>query len=110
MLGNHLLFLDSFQFMSSSLDNLTKNLPDDAFKYTQQEFIKEQFNLMKQKGIYPYDYMDSFNKFNETQLPKKKDFYSILNNEHISDEQYKHAQMFGIYSTSRQWEIIMICI
>ena len=47
---------------------------------------------MKQKGIYPYDHMDSFNKFNETQLPKKKDFYSILNNEHISDEQYKHAQ------------------
>ena len=92
MLGNHLVFLDSFQFMSSSLDNLTKNLPDDAFKYTQQEFIKEQFNLMKQKGIYPYDHMDSFNKFNETQLPKKKDFYSILNNEHISDEQYKHAQ------------------
>ena len=92
MLGNHLVFLDSFQFMSSSLDNLTKNLPDDAFKYTQQEFIKEQFNLMKQKGIYPYDYMDNFNKFNETQLPKKQDFYSILNNEHISDEQYTHAQ------------------
>ena len=92
MLGNHLVFLDSFQFMSSSLDNLTKNLPDDAFKYTQQEFIKEQFNLMKQKGIYPYDYMDSFNKFNETQLPNKKDFFSILNNEHISHEQYNHAQ------------------
>ena len=34
----------------------------------------------------------ALNKFNETQLPKKKDFYSILNNEHISDEQYKHAQ------------------
>ena len=92
MLGNHLVFLDSFQFMSSSLDNLTKNLPDDAFKYTQQEFIKEQFNLMKQKGIYPYDYMDSFDRFNETKLPVQQDFYSILNNEHISDEQYKHAQ------------------
>ena len=92
MLGNHLVFLDSFQFMSSSLENLIKNLPDEAFKYTKQEFKKEQFNLMKQKGIYPYDYMDSFNRFNETQLPKKQDFYSILNNEHISDEQYKHAQ------------------
>ena len=92
MLGNHLVFLDSFQFMSSSLDNLTKNLPDDAFKYTQQEFIKEQFNLMKQKGIYPYDHMDSFDRFNETKLPVQQDFYSILNNEHISDEQYKHAQ------------------
>ena len=92
MLGNHLVFLDSFQFMSSSLDNLVKKLPDEAFKYTKQEFKKEQFNLMKQKGIYPYDHMDSFDRFNETQLPEKQDFYSILNNEHISDEQYKHAQ------------------
>ena len=92
MLGNHLVFLDSFQFMSSSLDNLIKNLPDEAFKYTKQEFKKEQFNLMKQKGIYPYDHMDSFDRFNETKLPVQEDFYSILNNEHISDEQYKHAQ------------------
>ena len=92
MLGNHLAFLDSFQFMSSSLDNLVKNLPDEAFKYTKQEFEKEQFNLMKQKGIYPYDHMDSFDRFNETKLPVQQDFYSILNNEHISDEQYKHAQ------------------
>ena len=92
MLGNHLVFLDSFQFMSSSLDNLVRNLPDEAFKYTKHEFKKEQFNLMKQKGIYPYDHMDSFDRFNETQLPEKQDFYSILNNEHISDEQYKHAQ------------------
>ena len=64
MLGNHLVFLDSFQFMSSSLDNLVKNVPDEAFKYTKQEFKKEQFNLMKQKGIYPYDHMDSFDRFN----------------------------------------------
>ena len=92
MLGKHLLFLDSFQFMSSSLDNLTKNLPDDAFIFTQQEFINEQFNLMKQKGTYPYDYMDSFQKFNDTHLPIKKDFFSILYNQHITHEQYDHAQ------------------
>ena len=92
MLGNHLVFLNSFQFMSSSLDNLIKNLPDETFKYTKQVFKNEQFNLMKQKGIYPYDHMDSFDKFNETKLPVQQHFYSILNNEHISDEQYKHAQ------------------
>ena len=92
MLGKHLLFLDSFQFMSSSLDNLTKNLPDDAFIFTQQEFTGEQFNLMKQKGTYPYDYMDSFQKFNDTQLPIKKDFFSIIYNQHITHEQYDHAQ------------------
>ena len=92
MLGKHLLFLDSFQFMSSGLDKLTENLPDDAFIFTRKEFTNEQFNLMKQKGIYPYDYMDSFKKFNETQLPNKKDFFSILSNEHITHEQYNHAQ------------------
>ena len=84
MLGNHLVFLDSFQFMSSSLDNLVKNLPDEAFKYTKQEFEKEQFNLMKQKGVYPYDHMDSFKKFKQTELPTKEQFYSILNNEYIT--------------------------
>ena len=46
---------------------------------------------MTKKGVYPYDYMDSFDKFSE-KLPTKGEFYSILNNEHISDEDYKHAQ------------------
>ena len=92
MLGNHLVFLDSFQFMSSSLDNLVKNVPDEAFKYTKQEFKTEQFKLMKQKGVYPYDFMDSFEKFDKTQLPNKDEFYSILNNENITDKQYEHAQ------------------
>ena len=40
---------------------------------------------MKQKGVYPYDYMDSFNRFSEKKLPNKDDFYSTLNDEHISD-------------------------
>ena len=92
MLGNHLVFLDSFQFMSSSLNNLVKNLPDEALKYTYNIFKQEQFNLMKQKGIYPYDHMDSFEKFKQTKLPMKEQFYSILNNEHITDEDYQHAQ------------------
>ena len=90
MLGNHLTFIDSFQFMSSSLDKLVSNLPTEAFKYTSQEFKGKTLDLMTRKGVYPYDYMDSFNKFNE-QLPSKDEFYRILNNEHISDEDYKHA-------------------
>ena len=92
MLGNHLTFIDSFQFMSSSLDKLVSNLPAEALKYTNKKFRKEKFKLMTRKGIYPYDYMDSFEKFNETKLPMKEKFYSILNNEHISDEDYSHAQ------------------
>ena len=45
---------------------------------------------MKQKGVHPYDYMDSFNRFSGKKLPNKDDFYSILNDEHISDMQYVH--------------------
>ena len=92
MLGNHLTFIDSFQFMSSSLDKLVSNLPEEALKYTNKRFQKEKFKLMTRKGIYPYDYMDSFEKFNKTELLTKEEFYSILNNEHITDEDYSHAQ------------------
>ena len=65
MLGKHLVFLDSFQFMSQGLSNLTNNLPDEAFEYTSEEFQDNKLQLMKQKGVYPYDYMDSFNKFED---------------------------------------------
>ena len=86
MLGKQLVFLDSFQFMSSSLDWLANYLPHEAFKYTSRDFKDEKFKLMKQKGVYLYDYMDSFTKFDE-KLPgkkkkKKKDFYSIPQDEH----------------------------
>ena len=90
-LGQNLTFIDSFQFMSQSLSSLVKNLPSEAFKFTSQNFKDEKLELMKQKGIYPYDYMDSFDKFNE-KLPAKKDFFSLLSNEHITDEEYQHAQ------------------
>ena len=92
MLGNHLTFIDSFQFMSSSLDKLVSNLPAEALKYTNKKFKGGKFELMTRKGVYPYDYMDSFEKFNKTELPTKEEFYSILNNEHITDEDYSHAQ------------------
>ena len=90
-LGNHLVFLDSFQLMSSSLDKLVSNLPRESLKYTSEMFKDNKLDLMARKGVYPYDYMDSFDKFN-CQLPTKEDFYSILNDEHISDEDYNHAK------------------
>ena len=92
MLGNHLTFIDSFQFMCSSLDKLVSNLPAEALKYTSERFKKEKLSLMTRKGVYPYDYMDSFDKFNKTELPTKEEFYSILIDEHISNEDYTHAQ------------------
>ena len=51
-----------------------------------------KFVLLLRKGIYPYEYMDGWEKFNENALPPKKDFYSNSNLEDISDEDYRHAQ------------------
>ena len=94
-LGYNLVFIDSFQFMRSSLDKLASNLSKDSFKYTSEQFKGKAFELMTKKGVYPYDYIDSFEKFNETKLPTKDEFYSILNDQHISDDDYKHAKRFG---------------
>ena len=92
MLGNHLTFIDSFQFMSSSLDKLVSNLPKDDLIYTSKVFEGKRLNLKPQKGVYPYDFMDSFEKFNQTELPAKKHFYSIINDQHITDDEYDHAK------------------
>ena len=54
------MFIDNMQFMNSSLDKLVKNLPDEAFKYLVEEFGSENLELLKQKGPYPYEYMNSF--------------------------------------------------
>ena len=91
MLRKHLVYIDSLQFMSSNLDKLVSNLPNDAFKYTSEEIKNDKKLKLMKKGVYRYDYMDSLNRFSEKKLPNKDDFYSILNDEHISDTQYAHA-------------------
>ena len=92
MLGNHLTFIDSFQFMSSSLDKLVINLPKDDLIYTSKVFKEKRLNLMSQKGVYPYYFMDSFEKFNQMELPTKDQLYSILNDQDITDDEYDHAK------------------
>ena len=51
-----------------------------------------EFVLLLRKVVYPYEYMDSWEKFNEASLPPKKDFYSELTLENISDKDYEHDQ------------------
>ena len=46
--------------------------------------------MLLREGVYPYEYMDSWKKFNETSLPSKEDFYSNLNMENIDDIDYRH--------------------
>ena len=57
-----------------------------------------KFVLLLRKGVYPYEYMDSWKKFDETTIPPKEDFYSKLNLEDISNEDYAHAQkVWGVF-------------
>ena len=67
-------FIDSFKFLQTSLANLVSNLQPSDFKNT-KSIIKSNVSLLTQKGVYPYDYVDSIDKFSETQLPPKSEFY-----------------------------------
>ena len=85
-------FIDFFKFMASSLDKLTTNLDETSFQCVKKFFQGEKFNLVKRKGVYPYDYIDSITKLSEVKLPPQEEFYSELNHSHISDEDYEHAR------------------
>ena len=75
--GKILVFIDSMQFMNSSLDKLVENLSDEDFKYLVEEFGSKNLELLNQKGIYHYEYMNSFKRSNEEKLPgRKKCFFS----------------------------------
>ena len=100
-----LQFKDSFSFLSSSLDKLVKLTKyegnekrtnwQENFKYSRtSKYIKsdECLDLLTDKGVYPYDYFDNFNKFNEKELPPIEEFYSKLTEEHIKQEEYERAQ------------------
>ena len=93
IINKNLIFIDSMQFLNSSLDSLVKTLNDSDFKELSKEFKDDlQLELVKQKGVYPYEYMDSFDKFNDCQLPIKKRFYSTLKGAGINDEDYERAK------------------
>ena len=89
---HELRFLDNCKFMASSLDKLSSNLDKEQFTNLNSMYIGEQLELLKCKGVNPYDYVDSLDRLAEPQLPPKETFYSKLNDEHISDEDYEHAQ------------------
>ena len=87
-----LRFIDSIKFMSSSLDSLVNNLARGGHKFWGFENYNDcQCELLIRKEIYPYEYMDSWDKFKESSLPSIEKFYSNLNMSGVSDEDYEHA-------------------
>ena len=89
---NKLRFLDSLQFLNTSLDSLVNNLKPEDFKIMRENFNEKDVNILIKKGIYPYEYMDSFDRFNESKLPEIKDFYSTMKGSTVSEKEYNHAQ------------------
>ena len=81
-------FIESFKFMSSSLDKLVNNLEPDEFKNLKEQFKVE---LLVRKGVFPHDWFDSLEKLSERNLPPKESFYSKLNDCDITDKDFEHA-------------------
>lgn len=83
-------FLDSFRFMPSSIEKLTANLEPEDFKNLKREY-PSKWNLLTRKGVYPYQYINSLNRFNELTLPSIDSFSTEMNGK-ITTEDYDYAQ------------------
>ena len=102
---------ESCRFMQDSLSNLADNLSELKIKEIDNDVLIKRFyntyqlsnndinkfKLLLRKGVYPYEYMDSWKRFNKTELPSKDKFYSTLNLEDIPDDDYAHA--ISVWST-----------
>ena len=91
-INKNLFFIDSKQFMNSTLEKLVKNLWDNGFKNLSEELNPEQLKLVKQKGVYPYEYLDSFEKNFKDKLPDKNHFYNSL-----KKKTYQWKRLFAYY-------------
>ena len=94
--NSNIVFLDSMQFLKASLDALANNLEDKDFKYLVSEFFNTDIEDIRRKGVYPYEWVDSYEKFNNPELPPKEAFFSSLNENKrgkgdISDDDYEYA-------------------
>ena len=95
------------QFMNSSHDKLVKNLSDEDFMYLVEEFGSKNFELLKQKGAYPYEYMNSFERFNEKKLPARKCFYSCRKDGKFGDDGKKsdgHISLKDYLTCEKIWD------
>ena len=87
-----LRFIDSIKFMSSCLDSLVNKLARGGGEFFGFENNSDhQCGLLIQKGIYPYEYMNNWDRFEETALLSASSFYSKLNMSGVSDQDYEHA-------------------
>ena len=99
IVNRNIIFLDSLQFCKDKLDNLASNLNNENFKHLMSEFHTDKLEILKRKHSYPYEFVDSYEKFNYQELPPKKYFYSSIDDGKTgktdgdtSYEQHSHLQ------------------
>ena len=116
-------FIDDMRSMLSSLESLIDNVSEinkeillielsekfpSTYKFCNKDLNK--FELLLRKGVYPYEYMDIWERFNETSLPDKESFYSELNKEDITDKEYAHAQkVWKVFNIKNLGEYHDVC-
>ena len=86
-----IVFKDSLKFMASSLEALVNNLPEGNLNNLEKYFTSKQVKLLKQKGFFPYEYMDSIEKLKDPTPPPQKAFYSKLTGKGINNYNYNHV-------------------
>jgi hypothetical protein len=85
-------FIDSFQFMSSSLSNLAKNIQSlPNTEQLKQDIPTLSTDVLRRKGVFPYSYFSSLQVLDETSLPTRDSFKNDLTGEECSEEDYEHA-------------------
>ena len=106
--GERIVFRDSLQFLSASLDSLITSLTSSKGKFTYfDRHIRQQFNhrhygadrasilenidLLQKKGVFPYEYVDSFDRLDEKRLPTRDQFFDRLHDKECSEEDYSRA-------------------
>ena len=97
IINKDIIFLDSLQFLKSSLNNLAANLEDSDFKYLLTEFPLDKLNLLKGKDAFPYECIDDYRKFLYPNHSPKNSYYSRLKSNtrdgrDITDEKYEHSK------------------
>ena len=104
-----LKFLNSFQFMALSLEKLIDAIDKSDLRITRKIF-NEKTNLVLRKGVYPYEYMDSFDRFQATELPPIEKSYSSLTDKSITTDNYYHGQKGWTEFNCKNLGDYVICI
>jgi hypothetical protein len=88
-----LRFIDSYRFLGMSLDNCAKSLKDEDYEITKKYFPNnDEFQLIRRKGIFPYEYLSNKKVLKDKQLPPINEFFSTLRQETITEDEYNYAK------------------